>query len=75
MRATDCKDALTFSIPELDLKLLEAKKKHKESTKNCAQLRCSHVDKLDEARANHNQTSVAVECACSAQKEDSIAGY
>jgi hypothetical protein len=22
MRATDCKDALTFSIPELDLKLL-----------------------------------------------------
>jgi hypothetical protein len=63
MRATDCKDALTFSIPELDLKLLDAKKKHKETTNNCAQLRCAHVDKLDEARANHNQTSVVAERA------------
>jgi hypothetical protein len=63
MRATDCKDALTFSIPELDLKLLEAKKKHKETTKNGAQLQCAQVDKLDEARANHNHTSVAAERA------------
>jgi hypothetical protein len=63
MRATDCKDALTFSIPELDLKLLEAKKKHKDTTYNSAQLGCVHVDKLDEARANHNQTLVAAKRA------------
>jgi hypothetical protein len=61
MRAADCRDALTFSDPEIEIKLSAAKKQHKEDAKNCAQLRWSHVGKLDAARANKNETSVAAE--------------
>jgi hypothetical protein len=61
MRAADCRDALTFSVPEIESKLAAAKTQHKEDAKNCAQLRWSHVGKLDEARATQNETSVAAE--------------
>jgi hypothetical protein len=58
MRAADCRDALTFSVPEIEIKLSAAKKQHKEDAKNCAQLRWSHVGKFDEACATQNETSL-----------------
>jgi hypothetical protein len=61
MRAAELPKALTLTIPEIKIKLAEAKQLHKENAQNCSQLRWSHVGKLDEARAQFRDTTTELE--------------
>ena len=54
-------DALTIPLTEIKDRLEKAKEEYKMACKNAPELRETFKDTLDEAMANHNQTSVEIE--------------